>query len=66
MPAPRDVRHPIVTTYLAKKSTSRGSLIHARIYSPDFGVDRRGTGRTSVEAVAAARRGLQRLEKKQP
>ena len=48
----RDTRRPIARTYITKtKSPSGKTTIHARVYSPSYDVDLRGTGSTVDDAV---------------
>ena len=60
MPQPRDVRNPIVRTYLSATTSPSGETkIHARLYSRDYDLDKRGTGRTVDEALRRARAGVE-------
>lgn len=53
----RDVRNPIVRTYLGRGKTRQGRpVVRVRIYSTINNVDHRGTGTTVREAVATALR----------
>jgi len=61
MPQPRDVRNPIVKTYLSATTSPSGKTkIHVRLYSRNYDLDKRGTGRTVDEALRRARTGVAR------
>jgi hypothetical protein len=46
---------PIVRTYLRVGRRDDGkTVVHARVYSPDYQLDRRGTGETPGQAVRRA------------
>lgn len=47
---------PLAKTYLAVPPPGTRQLVHARLYAPIYGVDRRGTGATVPQALANARR----------
>jgi len=52
---------PIVRTYLTKTTSPSGKpVIHARIYSREYDLDRRGTGHTISGAVKRAVTGVPR------
>lgn len=46
---------PLAKTYLAIPKPGQAEPVHIRLYAPDYGVDRRGTGNTVAEAIANAR-----------
>jgi hypothetical protein len=53
----RDVRNPIVRTYLGRGRSKQGRpVVRVRIYSTMNNVDSRGTGATIQQAVATALR----------
>lgn len=55
MASERDVRDPIARTYLKTGRRADGkTVVHARVYSPEYGLDRRGTGPTAKKAIAKA------------
>jgi len=56
----RDVRNPIVKTYLRAKRKNGETVVHARVYSPEYDLDRRGTGPSARTAVERAMRGIPR------
>lgn len=61
MAQPRDVRNPIVKTYITKTTSPDGQeKIHARIYSRGYDLDRRGSGSTVASAVRRALAGVPR------
>jgi hypothetical protein len=52
---------PIVRTYLKQSTSPTGKAqIHARIYSREYGLDKRGTGRTISSAIKRAKTGVAR------
>jgi hypothetical protein len=55
----RDVRNPIARTYLTKTRSPSGEIrVHSRLYSPEYSVDKRGTGSTITEAMNKILTGL--------
>jgi hypothetical protein len=47
--------NPIVRTYLRVGRRKNGdAVVHARVYSPEYDLDRRGTGATTSQAVRRA------------
>lgn len=57
----RDVKNPVARTYLkTSRSTDGKTIVHARVYSRDYGLDRRGTGPTAKKAVEKALAGVPR------
>jgi hypothetical protein len=57
----RDVSRPIVRTYLRKSTSPSGKpQIHVRLYSPEYDLDKRGSGKNLPQAVRRAKQGLKR------
>jgi hypothetical protein len=46
---------PLSKTYLKVASPEEDKPFHARFYAPDYGVDRRGSGKSVPEAIANAK-----------
>ena len=60
----RDVRKPIVKTYLSLRRFPTGNTVRARIYAPSSNLDRKGSGTNIENAIADAIAGLSKAELK--
>ena len=52
----REVKNPIVKTYLTITRKKTGRIVHARVYAPSYNRDRKGSGATIDEAIDDAMR----------
>ena len=64
MPQPRNVRNPLVKTYIKPARPKSGMGVSVRIYAPQFDLDKKGSGRTVESAIKRALKGVPKAQRK--